>query len=201
MLFSLFHGDRIAMLKTLPGILIALAATTLLSQAHAQDANQSNQGGSGASAAPVKAGDIDPKFDALIAEVKSVLNSSRRPDVRRVMPVMLPVSDALKNKVEDKASDYFMARFSSAAAISIGPTGKVVVGRGSGWGAQQFADERAMENCESSRKKTDPHLPPCQVFFRSRTVDKGVILFMLENARGPDFNAWVKGLDASVVRW
>ncbi|MGZ3237044.1 MAG: hypothetical protein ACXWIN_03575 [Burkholderiaceae bacterium] len=141
--------------------------------------------------------DIDPRFDQYLVELKEVLNEKRRPDIRTVFPVLLPVGAVNSRKVEAMASQLFQAPFPSAGAISIGSTGMVVLG-GSQFSYNVTPETQALSDCENKRKGAEALLPKCEIFFRSRTIDSRVLVSMLEKVRGPSFDAWVKGLNESI---
>jgi hypothetical protein len=151
-----------------------------------------------AEAKPVST-EIDPKFDQYLAKVKAALGEKRRPDIRDVLPVLLPAKNAIgERKVTDMANQLFRAQFPSAGTISIGSSGAIVTG------VSQFSvnvqpENLALSDCENKRKGAEAVLPKCEVFIRSRTLDSKALLTMLEKARGPDFDAWVKGINESLT--
>ncbi|MGZ5855608.1 MAG: hypothetical protein ACXWJK_00075 [Burkholderiaceae bacterium] len=145
--------------------------------------------------------EIDPKFDQFLKDLKDALSEKSRPDIRSVFPVLLPVNAANLQKVNAIANQLFRAPFPSAAAISIGPTGNVIVGKTQQMVFYGGAESAALSECESKRKGVETLLPKCEIFFRSRTIDYKVLIKMIDQARGPDFNAWVNGLNESVSSW
>lgn len=141
---------------------------------------------------------VDPKFDQYIARLKSLIGPRGRADIRKVLPVMLPVSALNMRKVDAMARQLFDAQFPSAGAIAISPAGQVAVGVSIA--AYYTPPETiALSDCDSKRKGIENFSQQCEVFFKSRTIDTRVLFNMLEKVRGPDFDAWVKGLDESVA--
>ncbi|HEY8101463.1 MAG TPA: hypothetical protein VIF82_11975 [Burkholderiaceae bacterium] len=146
--------------------------------------------------------DIDPRFDQYLTELKSALSEQRRPNIASVLPVLLPVNERNSRKVEAVATQIFRGSFPSAAAISISPTGAVVVGTSPVVvSIYANADATALSDCESKRKGAEAVLPKCEVFVRSRTIDAKALINMVEKVRGPDFDIWIKGLNESVAAW
>ena len=144
---------------------------------------------------------IDPRFDQYITELKSELSAKRRPDIGRIFPVLFPVSAANSVKVTAAAGQIFKAPFPSAGAISIGPTGKAVLGMSRLFYHSGGPENAALSECESYRRGSEAVLPKCEIFVSSRTIDSKVLIRMAEQARGPDFDAWTKGLNESVSAW
>jgi hypothetical protein len=155
-------------------------------------------------AAEMKSGSagIDPRFDQYFKELKSVLGETRHPNIASVLPALLPVNELNSRKVDVMATRIFREPFPSAAAISISPTGAVVVGMQPAFvRAFSNAETDALSDCESKRKGAEAVLPKCEIFVRSRRVDVKSLIKLVENVRGSDFDAWLKGLNESVASW
>lgn len=145
---------------------------------------------------------IDPRFDQYLAELKSALTERRRPNIATILPILLPVNARNSLKVEAMATQIFRGAFPSAAAISISPTGAVAVGSSPLAVNYQFGGETAaLSDCEARRKGAEAVLPNCEIFVRSRAIDTKALIKMVEKVRGPDFDAWIKGLNDSVAAW